>query len=93
MHCKFSACFFNSCSVKSKVTAWLNLSAVEVLFLLMAPHLVAAAVGGPHEGYTGHTTIYVLLTSILAASGGLMFGYDIGISGSTYNKPAYRTRA
>lgn len=51
----------------------------------MAPHLVAAAVGGPHEGYTGHTTIYVLLTSILAASGGLMFGYDIGISGSTYN--------
>jgi hypothetical protein len=59
----------------------------------MAPHLVAAALGGPHEGYTGHTTIYVLLTSILAASGGLMFGYDIGISGSAYNKLAYRTRA
>lgn len=77
--------FFNPCSVRSKVTAWLNLCAVELLFLLMAPHLVAAAVGGPHEGYTGHTTIYVLLTSILAASGGLMFGYDIGISGSTYN--------
>ncbi|GLJ21729.1 hypothetical protein SUGI_0404990 [Cryptomeria japonica] len=31
--------------------------------------------------FEGHITPYVIITCILAASGGLMFGYDIGISG------------
>lgn len=31
--------------------------------------------------YEGRTTIYVVLACIVAASGGLIFGYDIGISG------------
>ena len=31
--------------------------------------------------YEGRATIYVILTCIVAASGGLMFGYDVGISG------------
>ncbi|EFJ37602.1 hypothetical protein SELMODRAFT_402035 [Selaginella moellendorffii] len=31
--------------------------------------------------YRGHTTKYVILACIVAASGGLIFGYDVGISG------------
>lgn len=46
-------------------------------------------VGGPinvrREGgrniNDGRVTPYVLLVSFVAASGGLMFGYDVGISG------------
>lgn len=33
------------------------------------------------EIYQSKTTVYVLACWILAAFGGLMFGYDIGISG------------
>lgn len=33
------------------------------------------------EVYQSKTTLYVLACWILAAFGGLMFGYDIGISG------------
>lgn len=33
------------------------------------------------QEYPGHTTVYVLVTCFLAAMGGLIFGYDIGISG------------
>jgi MFS family permease len=36
---------------------------------------------GPIRHYEGRTTVYVALACILAASGGLIFGYDIGISG------------
>ena len=42
--------------------------------------LVPVAVEEQKE-YPGHTTLYVVLACILAASGGLLFGYDIGISG------------
>lgn len=31
--------------------------------------------------YPGNVTSYVLVTCIVAAFGGLIFGYDIGISG------------
>jgi len=52
----------------------------------MAPtpprQLVPAAVE-EQKDYPGSTTLYVILACILAASGGLMFGYDIGISGTT----------
>ncbi|KAG0493040.1 hypothetical protein HPP92_006438 [Vanilla planifolia] len=35
----------------------------------------------PAAEFEGRITVYVVLCGILAASGGLMFGYDIGISG------------
>jgi hypothetical protein len=35
-----------------------------------------------NKDYPGHTTSYVILACGLAASGGLLFGYDIGISGN-----------
>lgn len=36
---------------------------------------------GSRTKYNGKTTVYVVLTSIMAASRSLMFGYDVGISG------------
>lgn len=39
---------------------------------------------GPGNGkeYPGELTLYVTMTCIVAAMGGLIFGYDIGISGT-----------
>ena len=34
------------------------------------------------KNYPGKITFYVLVTCIVAAMGGLIFGYDIGISGN-----------
>lgn len=34
-----------------------------------------------HAQYEGHITTYVILACIVGAFGGLIFGYDIGISG------------
>ncbi|KAH6776043.1 sugar transporter 1 [Perilla frutescens var. hirtella] len=45
---------------------------------------------GPGTGkeYPGNLTLYVLVTCVIAAMGGLIFGYDIGISGGvTANDP------
>lgn len=39
--------------------------------------------GGPVKNYPRELTFYVLMTCIVAAMGGLIFGYDIGISGGT----------
>lgn len=36
--------------------------------------------GGKAE-YEGKVTVFVVLACIVAASGGLLFGYDIGITG------------
>lgn len=36
--------------------------------------------GGGKE-YPGNLTVFVFLTCFVAATGGLIFGYDIGISG------------
>lgn len=36
--------------------------------------------GGTNE-YPGKMTAYVIFACVIAASGGLIFGYDIGISG------------
>lgn len=38
---------------------------------------------GPGNGkeYPGNLNLYVTITCIVAAMGGLIFGYDIGISG------------
>ena len=34
--------------------------------------------------YPGKLTMFVLVTCIVAATGGLIFGYDIGISGKHF---------
>ncbi|GLJ17869.1 hypothetical protein SUGI_0312580 [Cryptomeria japonica] len=41
----------------------------------------AAPVGAGGEEFEARITPYVIITCIMAASGGLMFGYDVGISG------------
>lgn len=43
------------------------------------------AISSKTEGYNGGTTVCVLLSCIVAAMGGLIFGYDIGISGQFPN--------
>ena len=37
---------------------------------------------GAADNNSGRITLSVLITCIVAASGGLIFGYDIGISGT-----------
>jgi hypothetical protein len=37
---------------------------------------------GGRDNYDGGITAFVVITCIVAAMGGLIFGYDIGISGS-----------
>lgn len=37
---------------------------------------------GNGKGYPGKLTPFVTVTCIVAAMGGLIFGYDIGISGN-----------
>ncbi|XVE95315.1 hypothetical protein REPUB_Repub02eG0086100 [Reevesia pubescens] len=37
-------------------------------------------VDGPVSGFNGKITAWVVITCIVAASSGLIFGYDIGIS-------------
>ena len=39
---------------------------------------VSQAPGGNHEG---GVTVFVIFTCVVAAMGGLLFGYDLGISG------------
>lgn len=36
--------------------------------------------------YPGNMTVFVLVTCLVAATGGLIFGYDIGISGKLFNQ-------
>lgn len=39
---------------------------------------------GSHSDYPGKLTWYVIFTALAAAMGGLIFGYDIGISGEYF---------
>ena len=39
------------------------------------------------KAYPGELTLYVTITCIVAAMGGLIFGYDIGISGKKMIQP------
>jgi len=60
---------------------------------MAAPATAAGAGQGQGEGkeYPGRLTLYVFLTCAVAATGGLIVGYDIGISG---NRPfLHRSRA
>ncbi|KAL3624953.1 Transcription factor stp1 [Castilleja foliolosa] len=46
---------------------------------------------GPGDGkeYPGNLTPYVMVTCIIAAMGGLIFGYDIGISGGVTSMDSF----
>lgn len=47
----------------------------------MAVELPAVAVAGGGRDYKGKMTPFVILSCMMAATGGIIFGYDIGISG------------
>jgi MFS transporter, SP family, sugar:H+ symporter len=38
---------------------------------------------GAGAGYNGRVTSFAILSCIVAGSGGILFGYDLGISGTT----------
>lgn len=42
----------------------------------------AVAVAGVVKDFAGKMTLFVFFTCLVASSGGLIFGYDIGISGN-----------
>jgi len=41
--------------------------------------------GGAGRQYDGGVTFFVMFTCVVGATGGLIFGYDIGISGCYYH--------
>uniref|UniRef100_A0A0E0JK88 Major facilitator superfamily (MFS) profile domain-containing protein n=1 Tax=Oryza punctata TaxID=4537 RepID=A0A0E0JK88_ORYPU len=44
---------------------------------------------GAHKNYPGNMTIFVFLACLVASSGGLIFGYDIGISGGVTSMDSF----
>ncbi|KAI8022306.1 Sugar transport protein 1 [Camellia lanceoleosa] len=50
----------------------------------MAGALITPAGNDSPKDYPGKLTWYVLVTCVIAAMGGLIFGYDIGISGKSF---------
>jgi hypothetical protein len=42
-----------------------------------------AVVSTGGKDYPGRLTLFVFFTCVVAATGGLIFGYDIGISGTS----------
>ena len=50
----------------------------------MPAAIVIADSGGSHD-FPAKLTLQVLICTTIAAFGGLMFGYDIGISGTVSN--------
>lgn len=50
---------------------------------------VGIAVGDNKKEYPGNLTPFVTVTCIVAAMGGLIFGYDIGISGGVTAMPSF----
>ena len=48
----------------------------------MAGGAVVNTAGG--KDYPGRLTLFVFFTCVVAATGGVIFGYDIGISGTYY---------
>ncbi|PUZ40105.1 hypothetical protein GQ55_9G398800 [Panicum hallii var. hallii] len=50
----------------------------------------ALADGG--EGYSGRVTPFVVLSCVVASSGGILFGYDLGISGGVTSMDSFLKR-
>ncbi|XP_066385115.1 hexose carrier protein HEX6-like [Miscanthus floridulus] len=50
----------------------------------------APADGG--EGYSGRVTPFVVLSCVVAGSGGVLFGYDLGISGGVTSMDSFLKR-
>nr|XP_043624814.1 sugar transport protein 12-like [Erigeron canadensis] len=50
---------------------------------------VGGAIGGSSKAYPGELTRSVVIASLVAACGGLIFGYDIGISGGVTSMPSF----
>uniref|UniRef100_A0A0E0R2H3 Major facilitator superfamily (MFS) profile domain-containing protein n=1 Tax=Oryza rufipogon TaxID=4529 RepID=A0A0E0R2H3_ORYRU len=48
--------------------------------------------GGGGGGYGGRVTAYVVLTCVVAGSGGILFGYDLGISGGVTSMDSFLKR-
>ena len=48
------------------------------------PAVAAIVPGDTKKEYPGNLTPFVTVTCIVAAMGGLIFGYDIGISGDMF---------
>nr|CAD30830.1 monosaccharide-H+ symporter [Datisca glomerata] len=53
------------------------------------PAVGGIVVGGSKKEYPGNLTPYVTITCIVAAMGGLIFGYDIGISGGVTSMDSF----
>lgn len=53
----------------------------------MAGGMVVADVGGRARDYNGRVTWYVILVALIASSGGLLFGYDLGVTGGVESFP------
>lgn len=47
------------------------------------------APSGPAKDYAGKVTMFVIVTCLISATGGLIFGYDIGISGGVTSMDAF----
>ena len=56
----------------------------------MAGGAYVAAGGG--RNYEGKVTIFVLVTSFVAAMGGLLFGYDLGVTGGVTSMEPFLTK-
>lgn len=56
----------------------------------MAGGVVVNTAGG--RDYPGNLTGFVLLTCLVAATGGLIFGYDIGISGGVTSMDSFLSK-
>ncbi|XP_065869221.1 sugar carrier protein C-like [Euphorbia lathyris] len=57
----------------------------------MAPSVLPTLPGGKRDSkdYVGNLTFYVVFTCVVGALGGLIFGYDIGISGGVTSMPSF----
>lgn len=50
----------------------------------MAGGIISSSDDSKKKEFEGNITSYVVICGIIAATGGLMFGYDIGISGMAF---------
>ena len=88
LDCSFSLSFkaFElSCSLSVCDCEWKRgrESLVESMAAGMA--ITSKACEGTGEYYNGRMTLFVVVSCMIAATGGVIFGYDIGISGLSFS--------